>query len=214
VKLNESLLAKAAGIDRIGSDVCAALEAYADRLIDANRKINLISRSSDIVSEITNQLALSLLPLQLIKVPVRRWVDIGSGGGFPVVPLSVLCENTRFTAVESVAKKAYFIERTCQELGITNLEVIASTIEQVISQGAHDRWDVVSIKAVTDLEQSLSWASALLVDSGKLITYKPISVLTEPEPMHQKYGFERAGSLDVKELIDTIDLKIVMYKKS
>lgn len=213
MKLNNSLLAKAAGLDAFAPDVLGRLERYADLLVETNPKINLISRAADLQTEIQNQLVLSLIPAQLISKPVRAWIDIGSGGGFPVVPLAVLLPTTEFTAVEQVAKKAYFVERASQTLKLQNLKVVASPIEDIMSFPSQPAWEVVSIKAVTELEQSLRWSRNLLGTGGLLVTYKPGDTEIDQESLLRKHDFKHKASLSVKELIDTIDVRIIVYEK-
>lgn len=211
MKLNADLLAKAAGFERLDDRLLVRLEQYASALSEANQKINLISRSANLQLEIEQQIAISLLPLKLVQPGIRTWMDVGSGGGFPVIPLACALESIQFTAVEQIAKKAYFVERTSQELGLRNVEVVASSIQNVIASNPDTRWGVMSIKAVTSIPASLKWAGKLLTENGIMLTYKPQEVDGAVEEM---YGFEFITSLDVKELIDTIDLRVVMYKKS
>ncbi len=212
MKLNQVLLAKAAGLERLDPTVVTQLECYADRLTAANEKINLVSRSVDLPKEIENQIASSLALCRCFSPQPDSWVDIGSGGGFPVLPLAIIWSSTRFLAIEPIAKKAYFIERTAQDLGLKNLHVEAARVEEVIARD--DRtWDVVSIKAVTELRQSLAWASRLLVMGGKLLTYKPHDLNLGDLDLATDYGFEVMESLNLKELIDIVDIRIVMCKK-
>lgn len=214
MKLNRELLAKAAGVVDLDGVLIDQLEMYADLLVEANKKINLISRSGDHLSEIQNQIALSLVPVRLLRQDLSRWIDIGSGGGFPVVPLAAYFRETQFTAVEQIAKKAYFIERTSQSLELRNLKVLACPIEYVFAGTTAGAYEVVSIKAVTDLDESFRWSSRLLRSGGLLMTYKPINVDHEPESLILKHDFKHKASLDVKELIDTINVRVVVYEKS
>lgn len=213
MKLNKGMLAKAAGVDDLNGDVVSRLESYADLLADANKKINLISRAADLHQEIQSQIVLSLVPIRLIQESPSRWIDIGSGGGFPVVPLAVYFSQTEFTSVEQIAKKAYFIERSAQSLGLRNLKTVACPIDDLISKGTAGECEVVSIKAVTDIGGSFRWSNCLLSSGGLLVTYKPSDVETEAESLLKKYDFKHEASLDVKELIDTIDVRVVVYKK-
>ncbi len=213
MKLNHDLLAKAAGLERLDALSAERLDRYADLLVAANKKFNLISRSVDQEREVEAQIAISVLPLRLVPERISAWIDIGSGGGFPVLPLACVRGDINFTAVEPVSKKAFFIERTAQELDLDNLIVEATRIENIIATTSKQSWSAVSIKAVTDLSQSFSWAAKLLTDGGIVITYKPNEPKADDSEIARKHGFECIKSLDVKELIDTIDLRIVMYKK-
>ncbi len=211
MKLNPVLLAKAAGVKSIDPDALVRLEQYADLLAAANRRINLISRASELEQEIKRQIVVSLLPLRVDRTDPCRWIDIGSGGGFPVVPLAIVEPHVEFIAVEAVAKKAYFIERTAQEIGIANLRVIAGEIERVIAKDPRPECQVVSIKAVADLPQSLAWAGELLVHGGLLFTYKPGDSDLITTAQNEK--FEQLMVVDVKEVIDITSLSLVVYKK-
>lgn len=190
------------------------IERYARLVLEANRKINLVSRSADPASEIERQIAISLCTMRVISSNPTQWIDIGSGGGFPVVPLAVLLPDTEFLSVEPIAKKAYFIERAAQELQIKNLRVKAMTIETVMSSLAVPRWDVASIKAVTDLRESFAWSMRLLVEHGLLVTFKPERVDPVDEMGAYSSRIKHKVTLDVKELIDTIDLRVVVYQKT
>lgn len=214
VKLDRELLAKAAGVVDLDGDANDRLESYASLLAEANEKINLISRSVDLPTEIQNQIALSLAPARLLPQYFSRWIDVGSGGGFPVVPLAVYFPRTEFTAVEQIAKKAYFVERTAQSLGLRNLKVLARPIGDVIVGMAAGSYEVVSVKAVTDLGESFRWSDRILRSGGLLVTYKPGDVESESKSLFGKYEFKHKASLDVKELIDTIDVRVVVYEKS
>jgi len=213
VKLDPDLLAKAAGFERFEPITIKRFEQYAALLIETNSKINLISRSVEPSIEIPNQIAISLIARRLCPPGSSSWIDIGSGGGFPVVPVAIAEPSIQFTAVEPTAKKAYFIERTAQELGLENLRVVVSRMEEFVDDKNDRQWNVVSIKAVTDLDRSLFWCSQLLNSSGMAITYKPNDVTPNESLIIARHGFEHTCSLDVKEVIDTINLYVVACKK-
>ncbi len=212
MKLQSSLLARAAGLDCISHEAIDKLDRFAEQLRNANSKINLVSRSTSFDEEVTSQLALSLLPLHLSRHR-GRWIDIGSGGGFPVVPLAIVHTEATFIAVEQIAKKAYFIERACQVIGLRNLRVVPDSIEEYLQPTVELAFDVVTVKAVTEFERTFKWAAALLRTGGILITYKPSDRISEDNSTLKKYGFEQQGQLAVKDLIDTSNLLVVSYKK-
>lgn len=213
MKLNKGFLAKAAGKDCISEPVAEQLDRYASLIYAANQKINLVSRSTNIETEIERQIALSLILTRLFTSPPGSWIDIGSGGGFPVAPLAIVWKATGFTAVEPVAKKAYFLERTVQDLKLDNLKIRAARIQDIIDLESTSPRDVVSVKAVTDLSSSLRWARNLLATNGKFVTYKPEKLSRGDLEILEKLGFEGSESLNVKELIDSIDLQVITCNK-
>ena len=189
------------------------LGRFATLVVDANRKINLVSRSGDVRGEIDRQIRLSraILPLLPQKYLDREldWFDIGSGGGFPAIPLAIERPQDRFLLVEAIAKKAFFLERTAFELKLTNVEVLKDRIEQVIAGSipTKRKIDIVTIKAVAGLQASLSWASEILKSDGLLVTYKTADEATED------VAFELIVDQEVTELSGSNDLRIMIFKK-
>ncbi|MEZ4765703.1 MAG: RsmG family class I SAM-dependent methyltransferase [Calditrichia bacterium] len=81
---------------------------FADVLRDWNQRINLISRQ-DVDNLWTHHFLPSIIPSTFIDLPAQCWVmDIGSGGGFPAIPLKILYPQWQLLMVESIRKKAHF----------------------------------------------------------------------------------------------------------
>lgn len=99
------------------------LSDYLDLLLEANREVNLVSRreaSWELLLERHVLDALEALPL--LPSPTGRptgLLDVGSGGGFPAVPLLLARPDLRGCFVESIGKKARFLERVVSSLGLT-----------------------------------------------------------------------------------------------
>ncbi|MBD3297825.1 MAG: hypothetical protein GF341_04150, partial [candidate division Zixibacteria bacterium] len=145
------------------------VERYCTSILNANHRINLISRRGDQPIEVTRQFLISVAALSVIPDGHHQWwLDIGSGGGFPAIPIAIFRPNIHFVLAESVAKKAYFLERTVEELGLHNISVVHRRVSpehhELHPESGKFNW--LSIKAVTDWDESLRWGCSFLNPGG------------------------------------------------
>jgi len=200
---------------RIDSQTVARLERFCGLVLDANLRINLISRGGDQTAEVERQLYLSLSALPLIPNGARlAWLDIGSGGGFPAIPIALCRDGIELTMAESIAKKAYFLERAIEALGIDQATV-ANTRLGVSGEGLDAKpnlFDWVSVKAVTDWQQTLSWGQSLLCQGGKLLTYKPDKPTDNECRTFHESGFELIAQKAVMESRNTPSVRIIVLE--
>jgi 16S rRNA (guanine527-N7)-methyltransferase len=216
VKLPWARIEEVIGVQNLDRKSVASVERFCDLLVEANRKINLVSRAGDVADEIERQLLVSLVVLP--KLPVDRtlsWIDIGSGGGFPAVPLAIFRSDDHFDLIEAVAKKAFFLERTCQALGLTNVRVVNARVEDTLAKSdtQHDQYDFVSIKAVSGWRGTFSWARTLLLPGGSLLTFKGNPSLSDMSKIGQKFGFEVADCVNLAETQAHVTVSILLFTK-
>jgi 16S rRNA (guanine527-N7)-methyltransferase len=115
---------------------------------------------------------LGLAPLR--EASVERFVDIGSGGGFPGVPLAAALPAAEVLLVESVGKKARFLEAAARAVGeVARIQVAAARAESVGHDRAHrGRWQGVVARAVAPLEELVELGLPLLEPDGILLAWK------------------------------------------
>jgi 16S rRNA (guanine527-N7)-methyltransferase len=98
--------------------------------------------------------------------------DIGSGAGFPGLPLAVALPNSHLDLVESVGRKCEFIRRAIAAAGIANAEVLNARSEEIASGPRRESFDATVARAVGRLSTLAELASPLLREGGVLVAWK------------------------------------------
>src|SRR6266545_6267170 len=125
---------------------------YEKELIEWNSKFNLTAiRDSESIR--TKHFLDSLSCVLAWKgTPPNRLIDVGTGAGFPGIPLKILYPNLKLTLVESVGKKAMFCQHIVRVLGLEQVEVIQSRAEDLGQDASHrEKYDCAVARAVASL---------------------------------------------------------------
>ena len=127
----------------------AALEAL---YTDWNAKINVISRK-DIESLYTRHVlhSLAIAKVQPFE-PGASILDVGTGGGFPGIPLAILFPETNFYLVDVIAKKIKVVQEVALALGLTNVRA-----EQKRAELIDEKFDFIVSRAVTNMPDFVKW---------------------------------------------------------
>ncbi len=147
----ENLLRYFPGLTPRQLEQLAALEGlYAEW----NARINVISRKEMAGGEFFVRHVLHSLALARIEgwEPGSSVLDVGTGGGFPAVPLAILFPEVRFTAVDSIGKKIRVVEEVTRAVGLDNLAALCGRVESLPG-----RWDRVVSRAVAPAATILGW---------------------------------------------------------
>lgn len=124
--------------------------------------------------------SLGLFPHLVGMDPKGRVLDIGSGAGFPGLPLAICIPDRAFTLLEATAKKARFLERCVQELALANVQVLNTRAETAGSDPAfRARFEVALCRAVGPLIVIAEYALPLLRSGGILLALKGRTVEEE-----------------------------------
>ncbi len=119
---------------------------------DWNAKINVISRKDMDNFYLHHVLhSLAIAKVQPFK-PMAEILDVGTGGGFPGIPLAILFPDARFHLVDSIGKKIKVVQDVAAQLGLQNVRA-----EQVRAEQLRSEYDFVVSRAVTDLPQFVQW---------------------------------------------------------
>ena len=133
------------------------LLAYLGLLIKWNKAYNLTAvRNPD--EMVSRHLLDSLSVVRFVEEAGDNWLDVGSGGGMPGIPLAIMFPERRFTLLDSNGKKTRFLTQVKLELKLDNLEVVHSRVEEF--QPAQP-FDGISSRAFSSLEDFSNWTRHL-----------------------------------------------------
>ena len=118
-----------------------------------NEKINVVSRKD--IDHIYERHILHALSIAKFKdLSNKRILDVGTGGGFPGIPLAILFPDAQFTLVDSIGKKISVVKGISKAIGLQNLEAHHMRAEKVKGQ-----FDYVVSRAVTRMKNFLPWVN-------------------------------------------------------
>jgi len=124
--------------------------------------------------------SLAFLNITAKLPPVSSLIDIGTGGGFPLLPLALALPEIRCTGLDSIGKKIAAIGRVAQAVGIPNLALVAERAEVLGQNKKHrEQYDVVTSRAVAPLNILLEFASPLAKQGGHIVLWKSMNVEQE-----------------------------------
>ena len=119
---------------------------------DWNAKINVISRKDmDNFYEHHVLHSLAIAKVQPFK-PMAEILDVGTGGGFPGIPLAILFPESKFHLIDSIGKKIKVVQNVAEQLELTNVRT-----EQIRAEQLRGSYDFIVSRAVTDLGQFTQW---------------------------------------------------------
>lgn len=119
---------------------------------DWNSKINVISRK-DFDDFYVRHVLHSLAIAKIIQFKTgTKILDVGTGGGFPGIPLAILFPKTNFFLADSIGKKITVVKAVAEELGLENVYA-----EQIRAEEIQDKFDFVVSRAVTQVDRFLPW---------------------------------------------------------
>jgi 16S rRNA (guanine527-N7)-methyltransferase len=189
-----------AGLVALGLDLepmaRAAIADHVRLLLAWTEAINLTAIREPAAVALEHVLdSLSALPL-LRQMGARAILDIGSGGGFPGLPLALAMPAERTLLVESVGKKATFLGATLDALGVRPRFAVAATRAETLARDPHhrDRWPVVTVRAVAALPELVELALPLLTSGGSLIAWKRSMVVDGDAPPVRRLDLELASA--------------------
>ena len=147
-------------------DAWPKLEIYLYLLSQWSRRINLVSRR-DLSFVATKHLGQALTMVPIVASLSRRLIlDIGSGAGFPAIPLKIALPDSYFILVESRRKRAHFLKEVVRSVGLDRIEVVNERIENLSPVGA----DLVTARAVAPPEKLINLVQRHLSPHGWILS--------------------------------------------
>lgn len=107
-------------------------------------------------------------------------LDLGTGGGFPLLPLALLLPQSHWTGMDSIQKKIDAIQRIVDAMGMKNVDLICGRAEELGRDPEHrEQYDVVTARAVAPLNVLLEYAAPLVKVGGKILCWKSLQIEQE-----------------------------------
>jgi 16S rRNA (guanine527-N7)-methyltransferase len=168
------------------------LQVYLEELMRWNRRMNLtgpLTKERMIVELFLD----SLIPAPFIPVTAKT-LDVGSGAGFPGVPLKIQGPARNIDLLEINSKKISFLKHVIRLLGLRDIVVIEGRVEEIRTDLAQAGYEVVTARAVADLNQVIPWSAPLLSPGGLLVSFLGSGYekdLKRSDPMMAEHGLVR-----------------------
>lgn len=145
-------------------------EEYMKIFLEENSKVNLISKNDEKYlweKHVFDSLAIENFFEKFDTSKIKTILDIGTGGGFPSIPIAITYPHLKITALDSIAKKIRAVQTIKDKLNIENLEPICTRVENLDA-----KFDMITSRAVSSLKNICEYALPKLKKGGYFVAYK------------------------------------------
>jgi|TARA_B110000438_G_scaffold92534_2_gene92100 16S rRNA (guanine527-N7)-methyltransferase len=172
---------------------------------ELNSKINLISRKDFENFYLHHVLhSLSIIKLKLIKDDNIKVIDIGTGGGFPGVPLSIYYDSNEFILIDSMRKKINAIKTIKKELKLKNITLINNRIEN-----ENLKFDIALTRAVSSLSNIYEWTKKSINKKGIILNLKGGNIDNEIKKLNKKTKIFNLSSYYSEKFFETKKIVLI-----
>ncbi len=180
----------------------ASMARHAHQLILWNKKINLTAIRDPL--DIAEKHFLDAIGVQQFVSAKGRIMDMGTGGGFPSIPLKVMDPLVQYCLVDSVRKKVNFLNHVIRTLGLGGIQALHTRVEDLAQDPDHAKgYDAVISRGFANLEKFVALALPLLKPGGEIYALKGREGIDEINPAlesgfhitqdHYQLPFTKAG---------------------
>ena len=188
---------------------------YYELLVEWNEKMNLtaITDESEIISK---HFVDSLTILKYIKNN-DKVIDVGTGAGFPGIPLAIFKNNTKFTLLDSINKRINFLNEVKEKIELDNVENLHGRAEDFGQNKSYrEQYDVAASRAVAPMHVLLEYLLPFIKVGGMCICMKGPNVseeIKDIENVAKKLGAQLVETENLKLLNGEIERNIIILKK-
>jgi 16S rRNA (guanine527-N7)-methyltransferase len=153
---------------RTASDLTAGIKTYIELLLKWNKSVSLTTVTK--VNEIVRfHFGESLFALPMLPVEKSRLADVGSGAGFPGIPLAMARPSLDVTLIEPNAKKFAFLNEVIRQLTLANVSAVRARTSDL--HFSNERFEVITARAVGQFEGLIGWAKTKITPGGRLLLW-------------------------------------------
>ncbi len=164
------------------------LAKYADLVVKKNQTINLISRKDE-KNIVENHIFISAFLSEYLPDKINRFLDIGTGGGFPGIPLSIVNPMMKGVLVDSIKKKTDAVSEFINTLKLGKLKVINSRVESSeFKEKYSKKFDLIVSRATVPLIILFRYSLPLIKDKAYIMALKGGDLTEEFKIAETKYG--------------------------
>jgi 16S rRNA (guanine527-N7)-methyltransferase len=167
---------------RLTKEQLVALEYYERELLDWNARFNLTAIDDPEKIRVKHFLDSLTCLIAMRHQPMERVIDVGTGAGFPGIPLKIACPTMQLTLVESVSKKTAFCQHMIEELKLKGVKVIQERAEVAgVSPEHRQQYDWALARAVASMPVLMEYLLPLVRVGGHALAMKGESAPAETQ---------------------------------
>ena len=157
---------------KLPSEGVPVLERYAELLVEKNKVMNLtaITEPADIAT--LHFLDCAAL-LTLADFKGKTVADVGTGAGFPGMPMAIALPDAKFTLLDSLNKRIDFLKEVCSDLGFTDVDCVHARAEE-FAASHRESYDIVTSRAVANLQLLSELCLPLVREGGYFLSMKAV----------------------------------------
>ena len=193
-------------------------ETFFDLLISENEKYNLtgITDKQDVyVKHFIDSILINKLNFDFSN---KKMMDIGTGAGFPAIPLKIMEPTLSVTGLDALNKRLHFIELVCDSLGLSQMSLLHGRAEDFGHDLKHrEQYDFVVSRAVAELRLLLEFTMPFVKVNGYFLAYKSLKSQTELEDAQKALSVLKAKLIDIVEFKLPLDYgtrEIMIFQKT
>jgi len=199
-------------LKNVSRETFEKLKKYETLLKEANKSINLVSRRDieniwdrHILDSVLGYIALKYYRGEVFTSDVKTFLDIGSGGGLPGVPMSLLLQNSKGFLFESIQKKCRALQHFKEKLSL-NVEVVNKRVEDK----KIEKMDLITARGVCRLDKLLKYSNNKLGKKGIGIFWKGEKFQEEIDDARKNWFFDVDVIFigDIMEKVDNNDHRV------
>ena len=156
---------------KLNNEQILKFEKYKKLLVSWNEKINLTAITDD--EGIVLKHFIDCLEIVKYIDEGKKIIDVGTGAGFPGIPLAIMNESLKVTLVDSLNKRLIFLQEVINELNLKNVELVHARAEEFGQNKKYrEKFDISTSRAVANLSTLSEYLIPLVKENGKIICMK------------------------------------------